>query len=82
MHFRKTNHRLTICVVLLVIFGGCNSSYYGGAPEQSFDVDEDLAQLAEHFSNADSIEDYYDAKKAGANDESYFEFDPSLQSFL
>jgi hypothetical protein len=33
MHFRKTNHRFTICVVLLVIFGGCNSSYYGGAPE-------------------------------------------------
>lgn len=69
MHFRKTNHRFTICVVLLVIFGGCNSSYYGGAPEHSFDVDEDLAQLAEHFSSADSIEDYYNAKKTGANED-------------
>jgi hypothetical protein len=32
-------------------------------------VDEDLAQLAEHFSDADSIEDYHNTKKAGANED-------------
>lgn len=49
---------------------GCNSARYGGAPEQSFDVDKDLRDLAENFSNVDSIKEYYEkAKEVGADND-------------
>lgn len=66
MYSRRAVWLIVICALALCA-AGCNSSHYGGAPEQSFDVAEDLEQLAEYFGDADSIEDYHEAKKAGAS---------------
>lgn len=70
MHIRSTTYLFLLCIVVSVLLCGCNSTYYGGAPEPSFDVDRDLKQLAEYFGDADSIKKYYDVKKQGvSNDE-------------
>ncbi|OHB61210.1 MAG: hypothetical protein A2167_05230 [Planctomycetes bacterium RBG_13_46_10] len=52
-----------VSILISVLFAGCNSTYYGGAPEPSFDVDKDLKQLAAHFDDTNSIADYYQLKK-------------------
>jgi hypothetical protein len=53
---------------MFILASGCDSAHYGGAPEPSFNVDDDLKELADHFSDRDSIEDYYEnVKKAGAS---------------
>lgn len=38
---------------------GCRTIYYGGAPEPSFDVAQDLKQLEAHLSRTITIEGYY-----------------------
>jgi hypothetical protein len=47
---------LALCSMAL---GGCSVFGNGGAPEQSFNVDKDLEQLAKRYSDATSIEKYY-----------------------
>lgn len=61
--------QLVVVFIISVPLAGCNSAYYGGAPEPSFDVDKDLKQLADHFGDAISISSYYDEKDSGATDE-------------
>ncbi|MCZ6771653.1 MAG: hypothetical protein O7G83_06655, partial [Proteobacteria bacterium] len=43
----------------LLILTGCGTFENPGAPKLSFDVNKDIMQLEEHFSNAASIEGYY-----------------------
>jgi hypothetical protein len=55
-----------LCCLML---GGCSVFQNGGAPEQSFNIDKDLEQLAKHYGDAASIEKYYagDPTKARRN---------------
>lgn len=46
-------------IVLLATFTGCQSLRYGGAPEPSFNVDNDLEQLAKEYGEAGSITEFY-----------------------
>jgi hypothetical protein len=50
---------LGLSLVLLFHTFGCASLRYAGAPPPSYDVDEDLRQLAEHFKPATAVESYY-----------------------
>jgi len=58
--FRKA---ISFTIIASVLFGslisGCAPIRYGGAPEPSFDLETDLAQLEEHFGSATSISDFY-----------------------
>src|ERR1043166_3592052 len=55
--------RLFVRTVLLAAFlactAGCSSLRSGGAPEPSFSVEKDLAELASHFEQASSISNFY-----------------------
>lgn len=55
--------------LLLTLSCGCQSIRNGGAPDLSFDIDKDLEQLAKHFGEADSINQFYLAATNGAPDE-------------
>ncbi len=50
---------LIAAFLLTGILSGCTTVRYGGAPEPSFNVDEDLEQLATQFSPADSVSAFY-----------------------
>jgi hypothetical protein len=46
-------------LVLFLHTFGCTSLRYAGAPPPSYNVDEDLNQLAEHFKPATAVSNYY-----------------------
>ncbi|MBM4276621.1 MAG: hypothetical protein FJ130_01910 [Deltaproteobacteria bacterium] len=48
-----------LSLVLFLLTFGCASLRYAGAPPPSYDVDEDLKQLAEHFKPATAVKNYY-----------------------
>lgn len=51
-------------IATAAVFGllvGCATVRYGGAPEPSFDIDEDLKQLAQQFAPGESITEFYKA---------------------
>jgi len=50
---------LGLSLALLFHTFGCANLHYAGAPPPSYDVDQDLKQLAEHFKPATAIEAYY-----------------------
>jgi hypothetical protein len=54
--------------LVLVLVSGCGTIRRGGAPEPSFDVDNDLRELAEAFAPANNIKAFY-AKGASATKE-------------
>jgi hypothetical protein len=56
---------LGLSLVLLLNTVGCTGIRYAGAPTPSYDVDADLAQLAEQFKAATSVSDYYGIKPPG-----------------
>ena len=45
--------------LVLTLLCGCQTIRNGGAPETSFNIDKDLATLATHFSEGDSIDKFY-----------------------
>ena len=49
----------SVALLLAGLLAGCASLRYGGAPEPSFNADEDLEQLAKIFQPADSISQFY-----------------------
>jgi hypothetical protein len=60
-----------IGLALLVVLqtAGCASFRSAGAPPPSYDVDEDLKQLAEHFKPATSVENFYNNPTKNKRDE-------------
>jgi hypothetical protein len=48
-----------LALLLASLLGGCGTVRYGGAPEPSFDADQDLEQLGRVFQPADSISQFY-----------------------
>ncbi len=64
------NVRLMVPILAsLLIVAGCRSLRGGGAPEPSFDIKEDLKQLAVHYAPATSVKAFYDANTVGARNE-------------
>ena len=51
--------RQALSILLIVALGGCTTIRHGGAPEPSFDVDADLAELAKEFGERGKIVDFY-----------------------
>ena len=47
--------------------GGCSTFATPGAPDRSFDIDDDIRQLEQHFSTAASIEGYYASAQTKAD---------------
>jgi hypothetical protein len=60
--------RQALSIVLIVALGGCATIFHGGAPEPSFDVDADLAELAKVFGERDKIVEFYAAPSREARD--------------
>ena len=51
---------LSITIVAFVLqLSACQSIRSGGAPEPSFNIDQDLEQLSKEFASATSISEYY-----------------------
>jgi hypothetical protein len=62
--------RLMLAILIaLPVVSGCRSIQAGGAPEPSFDIAEDLRQLAEHYERATSIEAFYAQNTVQARNE-------------
>jgi hypothetical protein len=58
-----------LSLALLSLLQGCATARRGGAPDPSFDVDNDLKQLEEKYSQADAIKAYYQTPSAAKRDE-------------
>jgi hypothetical protein len=52
---------IAMLIMATLLVGGCAFVRRGGAPEPSFDVNKDLAELAQHFSPGSAIRDFYAA---------------------
>ena len=48
-----------LALALVAVLSGCATIRHGGAPDPSFNVDEDLEQIAKEFATAASIAGYY-----------------------
>lgn len=55
----RTTGKRTLALVLAGLLVGCSTVRYGGAPEPSFDADQDIEQLAKIFQPGDSISQFY-----------------------
>lgn len=55
--------RVLALTTVLGLLMGCATMRYGGAPEPSFDLKEDLRQLSQHFGPETSITGYYSSNR-------------------
>jgi hypothetical protein len=60
---RRRGRRAVCALMALMVLGGCTTIRRGGAPEPSFDANEDLQQLAKEFAPAGNITAFYDKGK-------------------
>ena len=59
----------SLFAIISLALGGCMSITSGGAPPQSFSIDNDLKQLETHFAQVGLIENYYQAPSANARNQ-------------
>lgn len=51
--------KIMILATVVSLLAGCATMHYGGAPEPSFNINDDIKDLSLHFEGSTSITNFY-----------------------